>query len=211
MAQPDARTVLNLIKARRTVRTFDPRRRIGDRSLKRVLEAGTWAPYAPYYPQGWKFIALRGEQRDHVAAILTGTRTILKYIRAAYEASLHESTRISDEEQRWKEAAKGLARNLGDAPVIVVGLVPSDRSIAIRTHNLGSAWAAVQNMMLQAHAEGFASGVLTAQSRTVERRLLEYLQFNPNEWIVAFALNLGYPLEVPEPAARQTGVVEIRG
>ncbi len=44
--------LLNIIKSRRTVRKFDPAKPVKDESLTRILEAGTWAPYSPYYPQG---------------------------------------------------------------------------------------------------------------------------------------------------------------
>jgi nitroreductase len=70
----DRQSLLRLIKARRTVRQFDPDESVSLASLKRILTAGTWAPYAPSYLQGWKFIALKGAQRDQAVAIVTRWR-----------------------------------------------------------------------------------------------------------------------------------------
>jgi len=210
MANIAATELLALIKRRRTVRSFCPDKPVDEASLQRVLEAGTWAPYAPYRPQGWKFIALRGKQRDQAVAIITKSKTILKYIRYLYENAPYAGEIESPEEHRWKDFASYFAQTLGEAPVVVIGLVPYDRSTTIRGHSLGSAWAAVQNMMLQAQVEGLASGVVSFQSPTVEKQLVEFLGLDSSSWIVAFVLNVGHAKVVPSPAPRQAGLVEIR-
>ncbi|MDZ7267496.1 MAG: nitroreductase family protein [candidate division KSB1 bacterium] len=73
--------LLKLIKRRQTVRLFDSEKSVSAACLKRILTAGRWAPYASYYPQGWKFIALKGAPRDQAVTIVTKSKTILKYIR----------------------------------------------------------------------------------------------------------------------------------
>ncbi|GEM_PF-830028 len=210
MATISPQAMLDLIKIRRTVRKFDPGKPVSAESLHRVLEAGTWAPYAPYFPQGWQFIALKGSQRDEAVQIITKSKTILKYLRMEYESASWAAEHESEEEQKWKAKAHEFAATLGNAPVVIVGLVPFSDHMSILGHNLGSAWSAVQNMMLQAQAEGLNSGVVTFHSPTVEHQLINFLNRHPDEWKVAFVLNVGYGLEIPEPAPRKEGLFEIR-
>ncbi len=210
MSSLSAKRLLDLIKTRRTVRSFQPHEPVGRESLERILEAGSWAPYAPYHPQGWRFIALQSEQRDAAVHIVTRCKMILKYIRAEYESAAWQGEAESDAEHFWKERAMEFAKNLGRAPVLIVGLVPSSDSISVRGHDLGSAWTAVQNMMLQAHAEGLSSGVVTLHSPKVEHELIEFLGLPADEWILAFLLNVGHPAEAPTARPRREGVSEIR-
>lgn len=210
MGSFSAKKLLHLIKTRRTVRAFESDEPVSRESLEGILEAGTWAPYAPYHPQGWKFIALLGEQRDAAVHIVTRAKTILKYIRAEYESTPWQGEAQSDAEHFWKDRAAEFAKNLGRAPVLIVGLVPASDSISVRGHDLGSAWTAVQNMMLQAHAEGLGSGVVTLNSPRVEHELVEFLGLPADEWILAFLLNVGHPAEVPTARPRREEITEIR-
>jgi nitroreductase len=210
MSNISPESVLQLIKTRRTVRKFDPAKPVNTESLKRILEAGTWAPYGPYHPQGWKFIALKGKLRDRAVSIITQSKTILKFIRTAYESSPWAAERESKEEHEWKEFARDFAKTLGNAPVMIVSLVPQADAMSIRGHNLGSAWAAVQNMMLQTQAEGLNCGVITFHSPKVEIELIESLGLSHEEWIVAFSLNIGHASEIPPAAPRLEGLYEIR-
>ena len=70
--------LLELIKSRRTVRQFDRDKAVDNQALSRILEAGTWAPYAPYHPQGWKFIALKNKQRERAVSHIVKSDTIKK-------------------------------------------------------------------------------------------------------------------------------------
>ncbi len=206
----DPTDVLRLIKGRRTVRRFDRDRPVARASLERILEAGTWAPYAPYHPQGWKLVALLGEERDRAVATVCKTQTVLKHIRKMYEESPLGGEQQGDEEHRWKELARDFAQHLGHAPILIVGLVPRAINPTIRLHDVGSVWAAAQNMMLQAHAERLAAGVVTFQSSKVEQELLQLLSLEESEWQVAFLLNVGHPLETPVAPPRRGGLIEIR-
>ncbi|RME01475.1 MAG: nitroreductase family protein [Calditrichaeota bacterium] len=210
MPNVDANDLLELIQSRRTVRKFDSLKPVSQDSLTRILEAGTWAPYAPYYPQGWKFIALRGSLRDEAVKIITKSHSIMKYLRALYESAPYGGEVESEEEHHWKEFAHDFGKNLGGAPVVVVGLVPYDSTVEILGHNLGSAWAAVENMMLQAQAEKLACGVVTIHTPHVVKELIKFLGLNENEWVVAFILNVGHAAEIPQVVPRKAGLFEIR-
>ncbi len=144
--------MLTIIKRRRVVRRFDPGAPVADDALRRILEAAIWAPLSVYDPQGWKFIALRGDERDQAAEIVERDHTILKYIRFMYEQAL------IGHDELWREKAEDFGKTLGAAPVVVVCLVQRDPHIGRQGHNLGAAWCAAQNMMLQAEAEMLAVG-----------------------------------------------------
>jgi len=202
--------VLNLIKTRRTVRKFDPEKPVGNESLNRILEAGTWAPYGPYFPQGWKFIAVKGAKREQIISIVTKSQTVLKYLRTQYETAPWAAEAESKAEHETKEFAKEFGHTLGRAPVTILALVPYSESLAVRGHNMGSAWAAAQNMMLQAQAEGLNSGVITFHSPAVQHKLTEVLELSGDEWMVVYLLNIGYGIESPEAPHRKEGLSEIR-
>ena len=211
MTRFDPFQTLDLIKARRTVRKFDPNRHVPEDAIQRVLEAGTWAPYSPYYVQGWKFVAFRGEERDRVASIILRSRAILKYLRYMYEHSPYGGEHESWDEHQWKEYAHEFAKTLGNAPVIILGFVPKDSHPTIRFHSFASAFAASQNMMLQATAEGLGSGLISFRSPHLEGELVLAAGLNLDEWSFAFAMNLGYAAEKPMPSRRKEGLFEIRG
>lgn len=206
-----AAEVYKLIQSRRTVRQFNPKKAVSKASLERILKAGTWAPYAPYFPQGWKFIALKGKHRAKAVSIITKSKTILKYIRKAYEQSPWGPLTESAEEHDIKAFARDFATNLGNAPVMIVGLVPWSKSEPVLGHNYSSGWCAAQNMMLQAEAEGLHSGVITFHSPKVENRLVDFLGLKKGDWVVAFTMNVGHATVRPKPAKRLPGRYEIRG
>ncbi len=211
MSRFDPFKTLELIKNRRTIRKFDNSRPVPDDALQRVLEAGIWAPYSPYYIQGWKFVAFRGEERDKVASIIIRSRAILKYLRYMYEHSPYGAEHEGWEEHQWKEYAHEFARTLGNAPVIILGYVPKDSHPTIRFHLFASAFAASQNMMLQAAAEGLGSGLISFRSPHLEAELVLAAGLDIEKWNFVFAMNLGYAAERPSPSKRQDGLYEIRG
>ena len=197
--------MLEIIKSRRAVRRFQPEEPVGEEPLARILEAALWAPLSVYHPQGWKFIALRGIERDRALEIITRDHTTLKYIRAMYEHAL-----IGHDEE-WSEQAQYFGKTLGEAPVVVVCLVKNDTHSDRLAHNLGAAWCAAQNMMLQAEAEGLGSGLISMGSPKVQGRLIEHLGLDPDEWRLAYLVNLGRRAETPEPLERRRDTIEIRG
>jgi len=193
----DASDFLDVIKSRRVVRRFDPDHPVNEDSLNRILEAGIWAPLSIYHPQKWKFVAMRGEERDRAVDIIVEDHTVLKYIRYMYEQAL-----IGHDEE-WKQEAEYFGKTLGEAPVVVVCLVVYDPHIHKFGHNMGAAWCAAENMMLQAEAEGVQSGVISMASPRLQGELVQHLGFDADVWVPAFILNIGHSEEIPEPLERQ--------
>ncbi len=199
--------LLDLIKHRRVVRRFEPDRAIDESALRRVLEAAIWAPFSVYAPQQWKFIATRGAERDAVVRIIEQDHTVLRYVRQMYEHSKYGG----DDEARWSATAQEFGKTLGGAPVVVVSLVHQDLHEDRLHHNTVAAWCGGENMMLQAQAEGLAAGVVSLASPKVRAQLVEHFGLSPDEWTPAFAMNLGYAAEAPEPMPRDMEAIGIRG
>lgn len=196
---------LDIVKSRRVVRRFHRDRQVAEDSLNRILEAAIWAPLSVYHPQEWKFVVLEGEKRDEAVEIIIKDHTVLKYIRYMYEQTLigHGG--------EWKEEAEHFGKTLGEAPVVVVCLVKFDPHMHQMGHNLGAAWCAAENMMLQAEAEGLNTGVVSMASPKVQGKLIESLGFDSDEWGGAFVMNVGYGGEIPKPVERKTeGVISHR-
>ncbi len=53
--------IFELIRARRSIRSFDPSKPVSDEMLRKILEAGTWAPSAGN-TQCWRFFVVRDER-----------------------------------------------------------------------------------------------------------------------------------------------------
>jgi nitroreductase len=197
--------MLELIKDRRVVRRFDPGQPVSAQALERILEAALWSPLSIYHPLGRKFIALSGDERDRAVEILLRDHTVLKYIRFRYDNAL-----IGHDEE-WSRMAEYFGKTLGEAPVVVVALVQRDPHVDRQAHNLGASWCAAQNMMLQAAAEGLGSGVVTLGSPKVQGDLIEHLGLDPDQWMLACVVNLGYAAETPMPLQRPKEGIEVRG
>lgn len=204
MARIRPQDMLKLIRERRTIRQFDDQKPVKTRTLRRILEAGTWAPYSPYAPMPWKFIAIRGKRREEIVRHLLTDEALHHYAAEVQKSASLPPEAKSTVRTAWGIFARKFTENLGNAPVLVVGLVRTNEYRRVRQYNNESAWTAAQNMMLQAQAEGLGSGLVTIHSEQIESELVELLGLSPEKWFVAFILNIGYPLAAP-PAAPRTG------
>ena len=199
-----AQQVLRLIKSRRTVRRFR-RKLVPVAAVRRILEAGTWAPFSVYAPEGRRIFALAGAEREAAAEIVRQCPTIVKYLRIQYEHAPYGL------EQEWSDKARDFGKSMGNAPVIIVTAVQVTRERFPMMHNMAAAWAATENMMIQATAEGLATGLVTFSTPHVQTELVRRLRLAPGEWVVANVLNLGYPDEKPAPPRRSGDLIDIRG
>ncbi len=202
MARIKPQDMLKLIRSRRTIRQFDPDRAVDNETLGRILEAGTWAPYSPYAPMPWKFIAIKGKRREEMIRHLLEDEAIHHYMAETQKLAALSAEAGEYVHAAWEKFAREFAENLGNAPVLVVGLARTNEYQRVRQYNNESAWTAAQNMMLQAQAEGLGSGLVTIHSERIEVELIESLGLSPEKWFVAFIMNIGYPRAVP-PAPRR--------
>ncbi len=155
----DYQTVLEMIRSRRSVRSFTDRKPSrGD--IERIVEAARWAP-SNHNRQGWKFIVFEDRRQlqtlaDRVTSSLSEHIEKVKKITSAQaEEMIHYGTLFAK------------------APIAI--LVMHKRSIAVSRELLAgtaqgelvsgeplSAAMAVQNMLLAGHCLGLGMCVLTA-------------------------------------------------
>jgi F420 biosynthesis protein FbiB-like protein len=189
------------LRGRRSIRSYEDRP-IPDDLLDRVLEAARHAP-SPHHSVPWRFAVLTGAEARARLADAMGDRWRRDLARDGLS-----------EEEIEQEVAKS-HRRLTRAPVIVVGslyLEPLDSypdptrqqaEMFMAGHSLG---AALQNIMLAAHARGLASCWMCAPvfCPDVVRDALGL----PAELIPHALLTIGYGAR-PPPERRRPRLDEI--
>jgi nitroreductase len=176
---------MNVEEAIRTRRTIGRvKKEPVDRALiERLLDAAVWAP-SHHNTQPWSFIVMTGEGRArlgegyaHVAA-----------------AAVPELSGQPLEERLAKERMKAYR-----APVVIaVVCSPSDDPRAVLAEELAAAQAAVQNLLLAAHANGL--GAIWRSGDPMYHPLMkENFGLSGEQQIVGF-IYIGYPdMTAPEP------------
>jgi F420 biosynthesis protein FbiB-like protein len=152
-----ARTLASLIQGRRSIRTYRDTL-IPEAVLEAILDAGRWAP-SPHHSMPFRFVLLtRTESREALSDSMAD-----QWRRDLAADCVPEATIET-------EVGKSRRRLLGSAAIIVgcVYLDPLDSypdaarqqaEYTMAAHALG---AALQNMMLMAHAHGLASAWMCA-------------------------------------------------
>lgn len=166
--------VLRAIHERRSVGKVDPR----DVPQALVREALAAAIAAPNHglTQPWRFIVLAGPARGEVGA--------------AHARAVARARPDAGAESLAKEAAR-----LERAPVVVACCVaPGDDPVVAREDRDAVA-AAVQNLLLAAHARGLAAMWRTG-AMADEPEVSEALGLGPHDAVVGFVY-LGWPLGSP--------------
>jgi nitroreductase len=179
-----------VIVKRRSVRKFK-KDAIEEESLRKVLEAGRWAPSAGNC-QPWRFLVVTAPQ---IKAKIASNCT-------------------SFSKEHWKKfppaRAKYLAARGGswdksfmrDVPILVVVFYELPENIRGELV-LGSVWMAVENMLLAATDEGLGSCVYTFLNRNEENKLKRLL--NASQRIrIACIVQLGQTKIEPPPPLQKT-------
>ncbi|MBD2862080.1 nitroreductase family protein [Paenibacillus oceani] len=169
------------IKSRRSIgRVKDEA--ISRETIELILEAGNWAP-SHHSTEPWRFYVMRGEGRN-VLAKAYGDIAVetAKPGHAADEAEL-----------RAKQGAKAFR-----APVVIaVAASPSKEPQVNRSEEFAAVHAAVQNMLLAAHAAGL--GAIWRSGEPMYHPIMNRaFGLNEDEQLTAL-IYLGYP-DMPTPA-----------
>jgi F420 biosynthesis protein FbiB-like protein len=189
-------SVVDLIKRRRSIRKFSPRQ-IDVAVVREVLEAARWAPSA-HNAQPWRFIVLTNDALKRVLAEAMATAWVADMTKDGVDVEVRENM------------AKASVERFTCAPVLVVACLTMkgmakyadklrqqcERDLAVQS--LG---AAVQNMLLAAHAKGLGACWFSAPSfckETVRKVLNMPQDVEPQALIV-----LGYPAEKPRAPYRK--------
>lgn len=149
--------------------------------LEEIIEAACWAP-SHHNTQPWTFMVMTGEGRKRLGE---------GYAKVASE-SLSELSGEQLEERLAKERSKAMR-----APVVIAAVCsPSDDKRAIYAEELAAVQAAVQNLLLAAHAKGL--GAIWRSGEPMYHPLMkDALQLAQDEQLVGL-IYLGYAdMEAP--------------
>lgn len=192
----DYQELLALMRSRRSVRRFLPRRP-QRREIEQVIEAACWAP-SNHNRQAWKFIVLEDQRR--IAELAERVRL-----------SLCEKLAASG---RSETAPAGellhFAGVFAEAPTVILAM--HKRSPAVGKALLGEAAGAlsaeaistamaVQNLLLAAQALGMGACVMTAP--LLAREVWQGLGDLPAGYEPTCLVTLGYPAETPAERPRK--------
>lgn len=111
--------------------------------IHRILEAGTWAPNH-YLTQPWKFFVMTGEGRK-------------KKLGQVWANLAAEGLGDVTAEQRQEAMDKASLKAERSPVVIGVAVSPPDNKHAVEVEEYAAVHAAIQNMLLTAHALGLGA------------------------------------------------------
>lgn len=154
--------------------------------IEEILEAGAWAPNH-CNTEPWRFWVMTGEGRR-----LLG--------RGYAEVALSEaSVELSEEELNTLGSVQ--EKKAFRAPVVIaVAVIPSDKPIVPVIEEYAAVHAAVQNMLLTAHALGLGA-IWRTGAPTYHPKMREAFSLVGKEELVGF-IYLGYP-EMAAPKAER--------
>jgi F420 biosynthesis protein FbiB-like protein len=192
----DSEAFQRLIRSRRSIRRYQPVS-ISPGVMRRILEAGTWAPSA-HNRQPWRFVVLTETGEREALA-----RAMGELLR---NARLADGDDVADIEG---DVARSYARIASSAAAVAAFLTMEDmdsypdpaRSRAEELMAVQGVAMAVQNILLAAHAEGIGACWMCAPLFCQEEvgRALGV----PERWKAQALITLGLPASKGKPPARR--------
>lgn len=170
------------IEQRRSMRRFDPTKKVDPSVLERLLTAACWAPSAQNL-QPWYFVALASDE-----AIGRFNR-INEQCLAAIRQELEERF-VGNEEV--VSSTMAFMKTLGDAPAVILGFLQKPTYGDVQLDAQLSVGAATQNLLLAAQSEGLGACWIGGPRR-VAKALGE--EFAPGKGELTTIVVLGYPLD----------------
>ena len=186
--------VADAIAGRRSVRRFASREVPGV-LIKELVAAACAAP-APHHSRPWRFVEVRPETRP----------ALIEAMASAWRADIDADGRSPDSVER--SLARSRAQ-LTEAPALLLACLEMEaardwpderRRLAERDMYVQSLGAALQNLLLAAHARGLG-GYLKGAPLFCADTVREALSLPPG-WQPGFLVLLGYPAEGVEPPPR---------
>ncbi len=193
-APPDAMDVSEAIAGRRSVRRFA--RREVPRDLLRELVAAACAAPAPHHSRPWRFVEITPDSRPRLVEAMA----------AAWRADFEADRQPPEAVERSLARSR---RQLTEAPMLLLACLELDRARrwpdrrrrrAERDMYVQSLGAALQNLLLAAHARGLG-GYLKGAPLFCQSAVTEGLDL-PSRWEPVFLVLLGYPAEGSLPPPR---------
>jgi nitroreductase len=177
--------VLEAIKKRRSIGKVKPDP-VDKQLINQVLEAATWAPNH-HLTEPWKFFVLTGEGRRLLGRTL---------------AEIAEETIADTNEQERQEKLMKIEEKAFRAPVIItVAAVPSSNPKVEYIEEIGAVIAAIQNMLLAAHALGLGAIWRTGKA-CYHPKMKKCFGLSDRDEVLGF-IYIGYP-DLPPRMGKRT-------
>jgi nitroreductase len=173
------------IRSRRSIGKVKPE--MIDRDiLEQLLEAATWAP-SHHRTEPWKFFVLTGEGRRPLGRILA-------------EIAKEKMDDPSTEENQLK-LQKTEEKPFRSPVIIAVAVTPSEDPKVEPIEEVAAVNAAIQNLLLAAHALGLGT-IWRSGLPTYHPRMKELFGLKEKDEVLGFVY-LGYP-DMDQPQGRRT-------
>lgn len=172
--------VFEAIKTRRTVGVVkqDP---VPRDVTERILQAAVWAPNH-FRTEPWRFFVLEGDGRNKLATALV-------------EAIKEDMEDVTTEENQ-KRIEKQQNNPFRAPLVIVVGVEPSNEPKVPLKEEYAAVSAAIQNMLLTAHASGLGA-IWRTGDICYHPKIAQSFGLSEKGEVVGF-LYMGYPVKEPK-------------
>ncbi len=192
----DPNELLGLIKARRTIREMN-KEPICEEAVKNLLSSATWAPSA-HNAQPWRFVVMQDQDSRYELLTKMGERWKQDLKADGMQQELIDSLTNSS-----------MSRFLGCPLIVVVAMTMEDmdkypdnrRNSAERIMAIESVSAAIQNMLLMAHALGIGASWSCAPLFAPEA-VKQVLRLRDN-WQPIAMIALGFPRRTPDAPPRK--------
>lgn len=182
------------IKGRRSVRKFKTTPVPRD-LIEKIFEVALWAP-SGMNRQNWKFFVLAGERKEELVSI---SSTSFQYLEPQLQQLYAEKPNIIESTRRF-------FKRLGEAPIVVCAYFePANREDVTSFQNVA---AAIQNLLLVAHAEGLGTCWMTGPV-TVANEISRFL--GVKDMTLVAITPMGYPDETPKVPPRRPDRVICQG
>ncbi|MBP3039111.1 nitroreductase [Bacillaceae bacterium Marseille-Q3522] len=170
------------IKTRRSIGKVK-QDKVPKETIEKILDTAVWAPNH-FRTEPWRFFVLQGEGLVQLGNVL---------------AEIVKSTMDDPETEENKARIEKNQKNPLRAPVIIaVGVEPSDKPRVLVQEEFAAVHAAVQNMLLAAHAEGLGA-IWRTGDICYDRKVADFFGLSENGQVIGFVY-LGYPdMTVKEP------------
>lgn len=193
MAEPVDDALLQRIRNRVTVESFDPKHRLSDADLTALIADACQAP-SSFNLQHWRFVAVRdGEAKERLAAAAYGQRQVAEASATLIVlGDLRAIERLPEILER-SVTAGAMPRERAEAWVGQAGQIYGDAGMA-RDEAIRSCSLASMAMMLAAEARGLGVGALVGFDAD---RVLREFEI-PERYLPVMLLTVGRPLRRDE-------------
>lgn len=177
--------VFTCIRTRRSIGKVKPDE-VEVEKIELILEAGTWAPNHRH-TEPWKFFVMKGEGR--------------RLLGKAYADIAREDMTDPNSEENLRALQKQEEKAYRAPVIICVAVTPSDQPDVLRIEEFGAVNAAIQNMLLAAHALGLGAIWRTGHP-VYHPRMKQAFGLREQDEVLGL-LYIGYP-DMKQPMGKRT-------